>query len=255
MNAYNIALFQDITGIELSEEQIPAYERAEKRAYRFLESELGWSFNPSSTYDEYGTTKNECICPKDLSEITKNLDSSQYEEGIPMIFPYDKDESHIFINPAKSIYKLKLAIPLMGSDTQFVSIKTLDNVMPRAKSNIGEIIRYIERCDSWPTSSCGCECPRCAMLVVWADWLKELPQGLIDVFTDLIVYYMKHPYSLDDNRIIKTESVDGHSVSYGDTQTIEDVIGGKDTPLNKQYLTLIKSYMGPFSPYYTKVRI
>ena len=72
---------------------------------------------------------------------------------------------------------------------------------------------------------------------------------MFDIVTDLIIYFMRHPYSLDTSATIKYESVDGHSVSYATEESIETNIK------SPAYQRMLEKYMGVYSPYYKKVRL
>ena len=66
MNNYDVDVFMELTGLDITEDQLSAYERAQKRAFSMLENELGWSFKYSSQYEEVGKVKSVCSCPKFL---------------------------------------------------------------------------------------------------------------------------------------------------------------------------------------------
>lgn len=251
---YNISVFMDLSGIELTEDQIPAYSRAEARAFRFLENALGWSFNYTSTYRELGKTKTECSCPDgiekmDTFERSRTLLLPDPEQGEIKLFNFDPEASQLSIDPAKYVYSIKLVVPLKGNSEEFVTVKQLENVMPRVITRQNNLIRYVERCDSWPKSLCGCQCRGCVMLAIDGEWLKTVPESMQFVVTDLIAYFMRHPYSLDTSRSIKSESVDGHSVSYDNAETIDSIIN------TLEFAKMVSDYAGPFSPYYKKVRL
>lgn len=259
---YDVAIFQEMTGINLSESQLSDYERAYNRAVKFLSEELGWDFSylvDEQTYDyetgyiELGKTLSECTCPKQI----KNMDSllpPDVVQGEVRIFPFSKDDSFILIDPCYAIYTLKLVVPLTGDEMKYVTVKELENIMPNILPNrrgeYKDIIHYVERCDSWPKRICGCDCINCVMLAVDGKWCKDIPKQLFDILTQLILYFMKNPFSIsEDSRLIKSESVDGHSVSYGDKSELDMLTESKN------YLTLIRKFMGPYSPYNKKVHV
>ena len=185
----------------------------------------------------------------DTFERSQALLLPDQEEGEIKLFNFDPEASQLAIDPAKYIYTIKLVVPLRGNSEEFVTVKELEKVMPRVITRQNNLIRYVERCSSWPTSLCGCQCRGCVMLAVDGEWLKTVPESMQFVVTDLIAYYMRHPFSLDSVRTVKSESVDGHSVSYGDDETIDSII---DTP---EFAKMVADYAGPFSPYYKKVRL
>ena len=249
MNNYDVDVFMELTGLDITEDQLSAYERAQKRAFSMLENELGWSFKYSSQYEEVGKVKSVCSCPKFLKQIDeKDILPPDSVEGEIKLFPYDNKMSSLPIDPATCIYKIKLVVPMEGDGYKFITIKDLDNVMPRPLSKSQEIIKYVERCDTWP-HQCGCDCPNCTLLAVDADWVSKVPNDMFDIVTDLIIYFMRHPYSLDTSATIKSESVDGHSVSYATEESIETNIK------SPAYQRMLEKYMGVYSPYYKKVRL
>lgn len=249
MNGYDIDLFSELTGLELDEGQLASFERAMKRAFSTLENELGWSFKYSSNYEEIGKVKAICSCPKFLKKIDSDeMLPPDSVNGEIKLFPYDKRMSSLPIDPATNIYAIKLVVPLEGDDYKFITIKDLDNVMPRPLSKTQEIIKYVERCDTWPYQ-CGCDCPNCTILAVDGEWISKVPKDMYDILTNLILYFMKHPYSLDTTATIKSESVDGHSVSYAQEESLENIIK------SPAYQRMLEKYMGVYSPYYKKVRL
>lgn len=250
MKNYDIDTFLEMTGLTLQESDIKSYERAERRAQKFIENELGWDFNYKSNYTEFGKTNDECICPAELSEIPEaSLLSPDSVNGEVKLFMFDKKLSSIPIDPANAIYSTKLVVPLSADNNRYITVKTLTNVMNHPMAKPKDIIKYVERCDTWPYGDCGCSCVNCTMLAVDADWLNSIPLDMQDILTEIILFFMKHPYSLETNATIKSESVDGHSVSYENTESIDNIIA------SSQYKRLIEKYKGPYSPYYTKVRL
>lgn len=259
---YDVAIFQELTGIELTEDQLPLFERSLSRALQTLSEELGWDFtyledeseyDYSTGYEELGKTVNECACPKQIKNMDSFLPADEVQ-GEVRLFPFDKEASYILIDPCYSVYTLKLVVPLVGDESKYVTVKQLENIMPNILPNkrgeYKDFIHYVERCDSWPKYVCGCDCINCVMLAVDAKWVKNVPKQLFDILTRLILYYMKNPYSItEDSRLIKSESVDGHSVSYGDKSELDMLLG------SKTYLALIKKFSGPFSPYAKKVHL
>lgn len=246
---YDIAKFQDISGIELCENQIRKYQKAEDRAIHFLENELGWVFDYETEYVEKGQTKNPCLCPKTLKRLDETtLLPPDEVQGKVKLFPYDKKMSTIPIDPAINIYSLKLVVPMTGNAKEYITVKKLENIMPTASTSFANFITSVERCPGWP-NICGCECNNCMMLAVDADWLEELPGYMLDILTEMILYFMRHPFSLESQATIKSESVDGHSVSYDTTDDLEKILK------SQHYINFINAYMGPYSPYYKKVRL
>ena len=85
MNNYDVDVFMELTGLDITEDQLSAYERAQKRAFSMLENELGWSFKYSSQYEEVGKVKSVCSCPKFLKQIDEK--DMLPADSVPML-PY-----------------------------------------------------------------------------------------------------------------------------------------------------------------------
>lgn len=91
------------------------------------------------------------------------------------------------------------------------------------------------------------------MLVVDADWLRRVPDDLNYFVADLITLFMRNQPSLDpiSEYEIKSESVDGHSVSYGERRTLANQIA----ELIKNNQDLLQQYIGPYSRLARRIKV
>lgn len=266
---YDYRQFIEFTGIELNPKQIQQYPFVYRRALRRIEEILGWSLTQRMKYEEAGKTSSECRC------IDQTMNEEQYEafieglidpdeeEGVLRIFPFNNLDTNLFIDPAKYVYKVKLVIPTRGDNDQFITIKTFKNWMPKVAKN--QFIQYIELCKddlAQLALGCGCDCTNCALLLIDGDWIRnEFPEELMWVLADQIIWEYQNLQSLDkdSNRIVTSESVSNHSVSYLVTDA-EKKGGGdyysKKSPLDEEYiLGILEQYIGPYSPLYKKRKL
>ncbi len=234
----DIDIYQTLTGITIKESQIPQFEASMNRAMILVQNALGYMFNYTPTFSEKGVSPRECDCPTDDSSLLP----PEIISGEVKLFRYDVSDVQIRIDPASAIYAAKLIVPDKGDSERFVSVKKIEKWIP--KYNEQGWTTYIEKCEGWPFSLCGCDCKNCVLLAVWGDWIDVIPVDLQYLICDMITFFMNNnPLE----RGIKSESVDGHSVSYDNSPT-----NPIDSPM---YSSLIKKYMGPYSPYYKKVMI
>ena len=257
--------FQNILGIELNERQIKAYPFVYNRALFRLEKLLGWSISQRNVYEEVGKLNNECaiinqsLKNDEMEKFIKSLKKPDDEEGVLRLFPYSSIDTNIFIDPAKAIYKIKLVVPVKGSDDRLITIKEFKNWMPKVKSN--NYIQYISKCKDDIGINCGncCStCSGCGMLMIDGDWVRNVfPDDLAFILADLIAYEFKKRSSVIDLtdlsslRTVHSESVSNHSVTYDTSKKVEDY----DPLKNQDYIDVIKTWMGPYSPLRNKMRI
>lgn len=261
--------FQEITGLELEDEQIQAFNRANSRATRYLEQILGWSFTYKEAYVEVAKSVNSSKCPTEEELAGWQSDPETYNmltdpdtaSGYYKLLPYSKEDANYFIDPATAVYAVKIAKVVSGDANQFITLKTLepDDWNQRVKTPVlsgrSPIINWVEICKAPDQLPCDCRDERsCYMLAIDADWMKRLPDELKYLMSDLILYYMKHPVTLgqDAEYAVSSESVDGHSISYNtsiknESYTLEGI--------TDQNLSVIKRFIGPFSPLYKKLKV
>lgn len=269
----DIATFQDITGLELTEDdQIRMFNRANSRASRLLTKYLGWDPNYRETYSEVGISSNPGTCPTEEQLRLWQSNPAEYHYFDPAeptvgqvkLFPYYPEDANYFIDPAIAVHSVKIVKIVSGSSWEFMTVRKLSPDDFNQKTNINflmdhsPIIRYVEICKAPTDLPCTCDQQNpCYMLAVDADWVRTLPEDLLYLLADLIILYMQNQPSLDreNTYAIKSESVDGHSVSY-DTSTVDVNSRNTEDEVLEPYRTMIQSYIGPYSTLYlNKVRV
>lgn len=267
----DLQTFLDLSGITLTQAQEDRYERVARRAELNLTRLLGWSATQRNLFEEAGKTNAECQCVDQTmnddayEKFIEGLQEPDEEEGIIRLFPYNSKDSRLFIDPASAIYKVKLVQFTRGSDQQFVTLRTFKDWMPLYSHNatVDESARtyahYIELCKADFNSPCGCtaNCTNCGYLAVDGDWVRNsYPDDLQDLLMQLILQEYQNPLSLnrDQNRIVTSESVSNHSVSYlitdrekkGSTTRVQD---------EEWFIEEVKKWIGPYSPLAIRVHV
>lgn len=250
--------FEEYTGLTLTEVQRDQFEPMSRRAQKRLQKILGWEILSSDDYNEVGQLLNHCS-PIDQ----KTLDKTKLKEPDEVIntwrlFPYYDTNVNLRIDPCTAVNNAKLVIPLIGDETEFVTIYNLSKYVPLAGKTVGgkQYINYIKKskdpcpCMKWITNV--------PLLAVDAEWVSDFwPDDLMEVLADLIVYEYQSKPSLtaDSSRPLKSmsQSVDGHSVSK--TYADSDKLSSND-PLEKDSVKdILMEYIGPYSPLYKERRI
>ena len=222
----NLEKFQTLTGITVPESKKAYYNAQIRRVQSRLETLLGFTLSPeSSLFTENG--KAEGSCPN--TSEPSNLTQADPVRGIIKLFPYNKNDKYLHVDPFYDIYSVKLV--KTQNNKQFITYKTFESWNKQYKN--GGIGNYIEKC---PTCLCFCDCEDCLQLAVDGDWVdfqedQDIPAELLYLFADMVIFYT------DETRNIKSESVDGHSWSKGDLKAPEDTVEAQ---------LLLKKYAGPF---------
>lgn len=196
-----------------------------------LEIMLGFTLNSNNVqtnnYIELGKAINECSCP---NVDTQSLLPADEIVGAYRIYNYNKKDKFYHIDPAANIYTVKLICMKQSEgdpEPSGVTMKTFDINAIRLHTNNHGFINYIERC-----TNCLCECD-CVQLAVDADWLWEdddMPLDLKYLWVDMINFYS------DTKNNIKSESIDSHSYTKGDTKAPET---------EAHNIAILKKYAGP----------
>ncbi len=227
----DLAKYEELTGITVSESEEAAYQAQIRRTQRMLETMLGFTLDPSKTntnfYNEVGKTSTNCFCP-DVS--TSDLLPPDPVIGAYRLYRYNKLDKYFFVDPFTNVHAVKLVFIKEGSDGTDVTIKTFDSDDIRLQIGRDGIGKYIQHCE---TCLCVCECETCVQLAVDADWLfqDEIPDDLLYVWADMITY------QVDCKKDIKSESITGHSYTKFD-QVLPET--------EPQNLAVIKKYAGPY---------
>ena len=219
----DIKKYTQLTGKTVSSSEEATFNAMIRRSKAMLETQLGFTLNPSNLYNELGKAENECACPK---VDTSTLLPPDEEQGVTKLFTYNKDDRFFHVDPFREVYSVKLVY--VDHDNEFVTMKTLDNVKPQyGRDGIG---KYIENCMN---CQCECGCDGCVQLAVDADWLDCYPDDILYLWADMI------DYQIDCKKGLKSESIEGHSWS----RTNEATMSPEVLPHN---VLLLKRYAGPY---------
>lgn len=228
----NLEKYTELTGITVKASQEAKVKANIRRTQAQLEAMLGFSLKPKYLYTEKGKVQFEGYLP--IEDLTVLLPADD-EEGMYKLFPYNELDQFFHVDPFKNIYKVKLVMPV--NDGEFITVTDLDNVVAQyGRDGIG---KYIERHYEWFTwawyrtwkirwtssSEAGLQ------LAVEADWVDCFPDDIMYLWADMVTHYA------DDNRNLKSESVDGHSWSKADSKAPEAADSNK---------LLLSRYAGPY---------
>lgn len=231
----NLEKYTELTGNTISPSEEAKVKATIRRTKAMLETMLGFSLKPKNLYTEKGKVQYEGYLP--IDDLTTILPPDE-EEGVYKLFTYNEKDRFFHVDPFLNVYKVKLVVP--QHDGEFITVTDLDNVVPQyGRDGIG---KYIERHWEWFTwawywtwrvryttnTSAGLQ------LAVEADWIDCLPDDLMYLWADMVEYYA---FS-DTNHNIRSESVDGHSWSFGT---------GDNSPEQKpENRLLLTRYAGPY---------
>lgn len=225
----NLSEYESLTGITVPAGQVPAVTAALNRVQAILETMLGFTLDPSqrntNLYKELGKTQTECFCP---SVDTENLQPADAVVNGYRLFDYNELDQYLWVDPFKTLNKVKLVYIRQGAGDQGITLKTFDDDEIRVHQTQGTLKKYLERClDCF----CTCDCQNCVQLAIDADWeFETLPTDLQYVFTDMVTWYS------NGKRDIKSETIDTHSYTKFDRRVPE---------LEPHNLTVIQKYAGP----------
>lgn len=227
--------YNELTGLTVSSSNEARVNAIINRTQMILEDMLGLTLDPElindNFYIESGKTSTDCPC----GEINEdNLQDADAIVNAYRIFPYNRDDKYLSIDPSTAIHAVKL---VRGN----ITVKTLetDDYRPQHKNGI---IKYLEQCQCWCGcwGNCGCDCVE---LAVDADWLwdeGDVPTDLLHVWADMVTYYS------DDKNNIKSQTLGSHSYTKFD----------KEAPQNEAHnIAVIKKYAGPLGSIRTTVTI
>lgn len=228
--------YQTLTGITVSADKETFVEATIDRIQVLIESILGYSLDPTiaseNQYDEIGITPTECLYQE------TNLKTPEAVEFAYRLFPYNKNDKYLYIDPATSINKIKLVrngITLKEIESDYYSIRYKNG-----------IVRFIERVKTWCAEICGCEC-NSVQLAVDAVWVgagdyneQNIPFDLLNVWADLVKDYS------DTNRDIKSETLGSHSYT-------RDL--NHKTELKNNQIAVLRKYAGPNGELYKTITL
>lgn len=203
--------FTNLTGVTLTSDQVTRFETLESLATKQLERLLGYPLDPDSwenLYNETGKTQDDCICP----DVDVDLDAPDDVEGKYRIFDWKPSDRFVQIDPAITVYKVKLirediTYHTFDTDNEEVAVKwegTTD-------TDGNRVARWLDmrNCD-WPcywTSPCWKK-HNYLQLAVDAEWgYEDVPLELQEIQASLLLDGYRDPQRDD----IQSESRGTHS--------------------------------------------
>lgn len=226
----DISKYEVLTGLTVAEDEITLINANIRRTKAKLETLLGFTLFSKNIYNELGKAPQECACPDvDISTLLP----ADGVNGIYKLFPYNKHDKNIHVDPFTNMYKVKLVYVTTNHD--FVTVKEFNgkdfNEYARPKYMQNGIGKFIEKCETcFCTSSCYCE--ECLQIAIDADWLTCYPDDLMYLWVDMITY------ESDCDKNLVSESVDGHSWS----KAKDSVIAPQ---ASLEGINILKKYAGP----------
>lgn len=239
----DLSKYQELTGITVPPSQTAKVTAQISRTQSMLETLLGFTLSPTkqNLYNELGKTQTDGSCPT-VAAIDPTLKPADPVIGSYRLFPYNKDDVFLHVDPFTKINKVKLVYVRTGDTPNGVTIREF-NVEDSTGSNIvtvnygrGDWAKYLRQ--TW-LNECICSCDECVLLAVDAEWLweaedvdhQDIPEDLLYVWTDMITYYS------NPKKGVKSESITSHSY------TLSDSVAPELEPIN---VSVLKKYAGPY---------
>src|ERR1044072_6299160 len=146
-----IADYQNLTGIEVADEDTNRIKAIIRRCETRLGSLLGYSLSKQKTWAELGKIQYDGLVPFPSlpvgDDVLNNLSAADEQTGDIQLFNFDELDTHIKINPAKEIYRAKIVMPV--NEDEFITICDLENGLPYI--NGAGLVTAITRYYSWFT--------------------------------------------------------------------------------------------------------
>lgn len=230
----DISTYEQLTGLVVSATDEAKILAQIDRTQSILEGLLGFSIDPTiaseNQYVETGKTKTDCPC-----DTPDDLDPADQVISAYRLFPYNKDDHYLVIDPATVINAVKLV-------RNGVTFKTIDDFRANYKNGY---IKYLEQIKCWCT--CNDYCDQ-VQLAVDASWLGSdidyneipLPNDLLRVWADMVNFYS------DPKNNIKSETLGTHSYTKFTNDPPEMLLVNIST---------IKKYAGPNGSIYKTITI
>ena len=230
-----------LTGKKITEAQKPQYEAWALRAIRELEVKLGWPIEGRSNVTVKGCTKGSCDCDIDESQ----LEEAPEKVGEYRFFNFNSKTPFVQTDPFKKVHAVYLCRVepegrnIHSKEGEVIILTKVTDFAPKYFN--GQFGKYIKACEKMTICQevCNSNCTNCSAVLVDADWLTfdDLPDELLYLLFDYMDWMANGGVS---SRGIRSESVDGHSVSYGsDWQLFEPYTNPTDA-------AIILAYSGPF---------
>lgn len=235
-----ITLYQELNGKKIPPAQEEIYKAWVKRAIIELENKLGWSFEPSVNINVLGCTKGGCDCDVDVSQLVEAPEC----KGSYRFFSFNSKQPFVLTDPFTKVHAVYLCkvepegVKITSADNDVVILKKIEKFAPRYfNSTFG---KYIQACNEMSIcqARCNADCTDCSALLLDADWinLDNIPDELLYLMCDYIDWMAAGGNA---NRGLKSESVDGHSVSYRDLKETLPYVNPSDA-------AIIQLFAGPY---------
>lgn len=240
--------YQTLTGNIVADADATRMKAIIRRAETKLESLLGYSLSRHKSWTELGRVRYDGLVPfpsLPLADVvTASLLTPSEQHGDIQLFNFDSLDTHIRINPAKTVYSARLVYPVNGDE--FVTISELESAQPYL-NNSGLVVA-ITRDNYWRIwrwwDGLALRDRSNLMLAVDADFVNvcdanKYPE-LAYLLADMITYYSDENYSVMGN--IRSESIDSHSYSRASTGSNPDSAAPEGQESARR---IIEKYAGP----------
>lgn len=223
--------YTELTGLPVATEDEAFVKATIRRTGSSLEALLGYTLKKNKVsinqYEEKGKTQDECGSFR-FHDVEGTLSDPDEIIGAYRLFPYNKSDSYLHVDPFTKLNAVKLVHIKAGDEPNGVTVKTFNNNHIRVHTTNG-ISTFIQKCDD---CICLCDCGDCVQLAVDADWLYDscLPDELLYLWADMITI------ESDPKKGLKSETLGPHSYTYFDSA---------NSPFDDSDLATIKKYAGP----------
>lgn len=228
--------YESLTGNTVTSSQQTRVIAKIERSRRILESMLGYTLDitkaDTNYYTEIGKTAVECPCPTfDMDSLT----AADEVQGAYRLFPYNYKDKFLKIDPAATVYAVKLV-------QDGVTFRTFESSEYHRQYD-DAIITNIVRDDPWCTCSYDGDC-YCSQLAVDADWLWDendiFPDEINDIWAEMAEYL------IDTKKDIKSQTLGSHSYTRFD----------RDAPEQREDVRkALMKYAGPNGTLYRTITI
>lgn len=221
----DLSTYEELTGLTVETTDETRVIAQIDRTQSILEALLGYSLDTSiageNRYSEIGKTKEECDCDTPDEE---DLDAPDAVVSAYRLFPYNKHDHYLSIDPATSVNAVKLV-------RNGITFKTIDDFKVNYRQGF---IKFIEQIRCWCLYDY-CSQVQLAVDAVWMgseiDYnISPLPNDLLNIWADMVTFYSDPKWN------IKSETLGTHSYSKFTTDPPEILL------IN---LSILKKYAGP----------
>lgn len=243
-----IAEYQTLTGTTVSSTDEPRVKAAIRKAETKLETLLGYSLSKQKTWTELGKMQYSGLVPFPSlpvgDTVLENLTPADDQIGDIQLFNFDELDTHIRINPAQEVYRVKIVLPV--NENEFITIYDLENAAPYL--NAAGLVTAISRYYTWYTWTWYTTLSQVnkhgLMLAVDAEFVNVCDASrypdLAYLLADMVTYYSDPSYSVMGN--IRSESIDSHSYSRASTGPNPDSAAPEGQGTSR---LIIEKYAGP----------